>query len=423
MKKVQLFIVGAGNRGFAYAEYARMHPEQAVITGVAEPRDYYRNKMAAEHNIPPEHVFKDWREAVDKEKFADAVIIATQDTQHTDPAVTFSEKGYHMLLEKPMSTRPEECRKITSTVLKNNTIFAVCHVLRYTNYTQRLKEIIASGAIGRIVSMQHLEPVGYWHHAHSFVRGNWRKENEASFMLLAKSCHDIDWIQYIMDSRCTAVSSFGSLMHFRQENKPAKAADRCTECGCEPECPYSAKKIYLSRAQEGNFEWPLDTITSDLTVAGIEKAIETGPYGRCVYACDNDVVDHQVVDMRFENETTVTFTMTAFTEMCDRRTRIFGTKGELYGDGKSIEYYDFLTNQRHKENVSALDGDISSGHGGGDYNLMKNFVTAVAQNDRSRILSGPTETLESHTLIFAAEKARIENCVVSIPCLDVPDLL
>jgi predicted dehydrogenase len=292
----------------------------------------------------------------------------------------------------------------------------VCHVMRYTGYTQALKALVDSGAIGEIVSIQHLEPVGYWHQAHSFVRGNWRNTQESSFMLLAKSCHDLDWIRYIIGERCLSVSSFGSLKHFKQSEKPAAAgsAKRCLHCAYEPECPYSAKKIYLGRLAQGQLGWPVNVLTPEPTIESVTAALAQGPYGRCVYECDNDVVDHQVVNMLFENGKTATFTMTAFNKANHRKTRIFGTRGEIYGDGETLEHFDFLTDQTRIINTETGDSSILGGHGGGDYGLMDRFVRAVAENDPSRILSGAQESLETHRMVFAAERARLENTVVNL---------
>ncbi len=415
MNPVKLLIIGAGGRGGGYATYAAEHPDLAKVVGVAEPRDFYRNRLIETHNIPSENVFTDWRAAAERQRLADAVIIATQDNMHADPAVAFAGKGYHMLLEKPMAPNEGDCRRIVSAAVENKIIFAVCHVMRYTAYTLRLKAVIDSGAIGEVVSLQHFEPVGYWHQAHSFVRGHWGNEAKSSFMLLAKSCHDLDWISYIMDARCLKVSSFGSLYHFRKESKPAGAADRCLECPVEADCPYSAKKIYLGMLERGNKGWPVDVLTPDVTPEGITQALRDGPYGRCVYECDNDVVDNQVVNMLFEGGRTASFTMTAFNEAGHRKTRIFGTRGEIYGDGSKITLFDFLTDKTEVIDTEAADASILGGHGGGDYGLMKRFIAAVASNDQSKILSGPAETLESHLMVFAAERARRENSVVDVP--------
>ncbi|TFG30011.1 Gfo/Idh/MocA family oxidoreductase [Candidatus Thorarchaeota archaeon] len=414
MKSIEIIVAGAGDRGSVYASYAKEHPERAKIVGVAEPRDYYREKMAAEYNILPENVFTDWKDIAKRPKFADAVIISTQDRLHKDPAIAFAKKGYHILLEKPMATDEKSCREITKTVLSKKVLFAVGHVLRYTKYTQHLKGIIDSGLIGDIISIQHLEPVGFWHQAHSFVRGNWRNENESSFMLLTKACHDIDWIRYIVGKQCKTVSSFGSLTHFKRENKPTIAGDNCLECDYEPQCPYSAKRIYLSLVKHGKLGWPVSVVTTDRTVAGVIKALREGPYGRCVYECDNDVVDHQVVNMEFVDGETATFTMTAFTKARPRETRIFGTRGEIYGNGMKIQVFEFLTGRSEIIDISDEGPESLADHGGGDYGLIDAFVSAVADNDSTKILSGPEETLESHLMTFAAEKSRLERKVIDI---------
>lgn len=414
MKPVELIIAGAGNRGTVYASYAKVHPKRAKVVGVAEPRDFYREKMAKEHNIPEENVFTNWKDLAKKDKFADAVIIATQDHMHKGPALAFAKKEYHILLEKPMAPDEKGCKEITKAVLSKKIIFAVGHVLRYTRYTQKLKSIIDSGFIGDVISIQRLEPVGYWHQAHSFVRGNWRNEKESSFMLLTKSCHDLDWIRYVIGKKCKTVSSFGSLTHFRSENKPENAGINCMECDYEPQCPYSAKRIYLNLFERGKTGWPVNVITTELTKGAIIRAIRNGPYGHCVYDCDNDVVDHQVVNMEFEGGETASFTMTAFTKARQRETRIFGTKGELYGNGTKIQVYSFLTGAREIIDTSDENPASLEDHGGGDYALIDAFVSAVAENDPSIIHSKPEETLETHLMTFAAERSRKEGKTISL---------
>lgn len=416
MKPVNYIIIGAGSRGTGYATYALAHPDRADVVGVAEPRETARMRLFAQHDIPPENIYTDWQEVAAREKFADAVVIATQDAMHTEPAIALAKKGYHLLLEKPMAPTAEECKRIVAAVKANNVILAVGHVLLYTSYTQTLKKTLDDGAVGEIVSIQHLEPVGYWHQAHSFVRGNWRNEAESSFMLLAKSCHDLDWIRYIMGEKCKSVSSFGALKHFRRAEKPPEAGDarRCLDCAYEPKCPYSAKKIYLGRLAQGKTGWPTNVLTFDVTMEGVTEALRTGPYGRCVYECDNDVVDNQVVNMFFEGGKTASFTMTAFNQAAPRRTCIFGTRGEIYGDGVKIYLTDFLTDETTVVDTSSPDASILGGHGGGDYGLMSAFINAVANNDPGGLLSGPDETLESHLMVFAAEQARRENRVVNM---------
>lgn len=414
-KPVTVLIIGAGGRGSTYAGFAQLYPERMQVVGVAEPRDFYRERLAQTHTVPPEHVFCDWHAAASRPRLADAVIIATQDLMHIEPALAFASLGYAILLEKPMAPDQAGCRKIFEAVKANQNIFGVCHVLRYTAYTQALKKIIDSGAIGEVINLQHLEPVGYWHMAHSFVRGNWRSQRESSPMLLSKSCHDIDWISYIMGAKCTAVSSFGSLKHFRRNQQPAGASDNCLDCTVEPNCPYSARKIYLGMLAQGITGWPVDVVTPDPTEAKLIEALRTGPYGRCVYACDNDVVDNQVVNLQFAGGQTAGFTMTGFTHMGHRETRIFGSRGELTGDGAVIQHLDFLTDKTQTIDTRLTDeNNAMGGHGGGDFGLMDHFIAAVAKNDPSLILSGPEESYESHRMVFASEQARREHRVVDL---------
>jgi len=416
VKPVKIVIAGAGGRGQGYARYVAEHTDDAQVAGVAEPIDYRRRVVADAHHIPPGHVFTDWKDMARVPKFADAVLICTQDAMHAEPAVAFAKKGYHLLLEKPMAPTADDCKRIVRAVKKAGVIFAVCHVLRYTRYTQQLKALVTSGAVGEVMSLDHLEPVGYWHQAHAFVRGHWRNETESSPMLLSKSCHDLDWIRYILGTRCTSVSSFGSLRHFRRDQKPKGAGKRCTQCKVEPTCPYSTLKIYLrDRFEKGATGWPVGTLVDgEVTREKLTKALRTGPYGRCVYACDNDVVDHQVVNMLFENEATASFTMTAFNRARSRETRIFGTRGELFGNGSVIRHFDFLTDETKEIDTRASAGDITGGHGGGDEGLMHGFIEAVAAGDATKVLSGPDETLETHLMVFAAEEARRKNRVVNL---------
>ncbi len=413
-RPVTVFIAGAGGRGSTYASFALQHPERMKIVGVAEPRDFYRERIAETYDLSDENVFRSWQDAASRARMADVVIIATQDAMHADPTVAFAQQGYAILLEKPMAPSEAESRRIIQAVKDNHNMFGVCHVMRYTAYTQALKQLLNSGAVGDVVSIQHLEPVGYWHMAHSFVRGNWRNAGESSPMLLAKSCHDLDWIRYMIGDTCKSVSSFGSLFHFRREHQPVGASDRCLDCEVEANCPYSARKIYLGKVAQGQTGWPVDVITPEPTVASVTEALRSGPYGRCVYACDNDVVDNQVVNMTFAGGQTAAFTMTGFTHMGHRKTRIFGTRAEVTGDGEVIDYLDFLSDEKHHIDTRMGDTAPLGGHGGGDFGLMDRFIAAVANDDPGLILSGPDESLETHMMVFAAEKARKEHRVVDL---------
>lgn len=416
-KAKRLVIAGCGGRGRGYARFAEQFPERAKIVAIAEPRDYYRNLVGDTHGIPEQHRYRCWTELAAQPCLGDAALVCTQDDMHEEPAVELMQKGYHLLLEKPMAPTADACRRIAGTAKQTGVIFAVCHVLRYTVLTRKVKELLADGVIGDIVSLQRLEGVGHWHQAHSFVRGNWRNEKESSFMLLAKACHDVDWIRYVMGETCQRVQSFGDLHLFRRENQPVGAADRCLDCPAriEATCPYSALQIYIrDRVRQGRVHWPVDVLTSDVTEAGVMKALQDGPYGRCVYACDNDVVDHQVVNMEFAGRRTASLTMTAFNE-CGRKTRIFGTHGSLEISENNIVLDDFRCGKKTTYDTNVLnDNSILSGHGGGDGGLMESFVRALETGDASCILSGADETLESHLMVFAAEKSRRTQKVVDI---------
>ena len=415
---VKLAVIGAGARGFGYATFAKHFPDRLQIVAVADPDEFRRNKFGDFHNVPAEMRFKSYQEFVAQPKMCDAVAICTQDNLHEAPAIACAKCGYHILLEKPMAPTAEACRNIVAAVKEAGVMFAVCHVLRYTKYTEAVRNVIQSGEIGEIMTIQHLEPLGYWHQAHSFVRGNWRNEAESSFMLLAKSCHDIDWLRGIMGKKCTRIQSFGSTRHFLASEKPAGAADRCVDCPqmIESFCPYSAKKIYFrDRLCKGHDKWPVSVLTPVVTKESLDDALKNGSYGRCVYACDNDVVDHQVVNMTFEDGSTAQMLMTGFNFNASRQTRIFGSLGELETDGRFVKVRHFLDDsERVIDTAVTNDGGILTGHGGGDFGLMQNFVEAVASGDQSLILTGIDETLESHLMVFAAEKSRREGIVCDI---------
>jgi predicted dehydrogenase len=406
---VSILIIGAGSRGSGYAEWVLRHPDRARVVGVAEPRAGRRDRLAAAHGVGAGNVVADWTELASRDKFADAVLICTQDSMHAAPAKAFAALGCHILLEKPMAPDEQSCREIVAAAEQARVMLGVGHVLRYTPYTQALKEVVDSGQLGDIHSVQHLEPVGFWHQAHSFVRGNWRRGDLSTPMLMAKSCHDMDWLQYVLGQRASRVSSFGRLSHFTPANRPEGAADRCLDCSVsvEASCPYSAVRLYRGLLEEGSHRWPLNVIVDDFTPSAVTAALREGPYGRCVYACDNDVVDHQVVSLEYPSGATAVFTMTAFTEGATRSTRLFGSRGELSGDGKTIQVYDFLTRTWREIPVPAA----ASGHSGGDAGLMDAFVAAVASGNPDLIRSGARESLASHLTVFAAERARLNGTV------------
>jgi predicted dehydrogenase len=344
--------------------------------------------------------------------------VTTQDGDHVGPALAAAAMGYHILLEKPIAPTEAETRAVIEAAEAAGVLLTVCHVLRYTPHTIALRRLLAEGAIGEVQSIEHLEPVGWWHAAHSFVRGNWRNEGLSSPMLLAKSCHDLDWLLAVAGRPCERIASFGSLSYFNRAHQPEGAADRCLECPgqIEQSCPYSAKRIYLGAVERGVTDWPLSVITHDPTREGVMAALADGPYGRCVYACDNDVVDHQVVSLEFAGGLTASFTMTAFTTMRGRNTRLFGSHGEITTDSRVITVDDFRTGERRViETEVDADTGAGGGHGGGDGGLVTAFATALRTGDQGHVLSGSGESLRSHLLVFAAERARHQGTVEVVP--------
>ncbi|MFB7224516.1 Gfo/Idh/MocA family protein [Streptomyces sp. NPDC056227] len=414
-RPLTLAVAGAGARGTGYAALAAAGDVPVAITAVAEPRTHRRAAFAETHAVPVEHRYTDWRELAAAPRLADAVLIALQDAQHVEAAEAFAARGYDILLEKPMATDVAECDRIAEVAEAAGVSLTVCHVLRYTPYTRKLKELLAAGRIGDLVSVQHLEPIGYYHFAHSYVRGNWRRTDLSSFVLLTKSCHDIDWLGHIVDRPVRAVSSFGSLTHFRPEHKPAGAGGRCLSCTVEPDCAYSALKLYPVGLREGGVKRYFTRVVADeLTEAAVTEALESGPYGRCVHDSDNDVVDHQVVNIEYEGGATVSFTLTAFTPLENRQTKIFGSRGQITGDGRTIEIYDFLTDERTVIDTDSGGASAADGHGGGDAGLISAFLRAHHEGRPDLLLSGAAESRDSHRVVFAAEEARLTGQVVRL---------
>jgi predicted dehydrogenase len=382
---------------------------------VADPRTARRDALADQLGVAADSRFDDWRELAALDRFADAVIITTPDREHVGPACRFAELGYHVLLEKPIAPSRAECIEAIDSVEKSGVILAVCHVMRYTAYTDKVKEIVAEGRLGQLVGVVHLEPVGWWHFAHSYVRGNWRRSDLAGPSILTKCCHDLDWLRYIVGRPAVQVSSWGGLHHFTAANQPTGAADRCLDCAVEPDCPYSAPRLYIGCLGDPERErWPLSVVTTDMTETGVRQALRDGPYGRCVYACDNDVADHQVVTIEFEGGVTASLTMSAFTPADRRRTRIMGSRGFLDGDGQRLTLTDFVTGEVEPFDMLGTEVDARGGHDGGDFGVMSAFLDAVSSGDRTSVRTGPRESLESHLMAFAAERSRLTGVPVSV---------
>jgi predicted dehydrogenase len=346
---------------------------------------------------------------------ANFAIIATQDQMHLEPALAMIEKGYNVLLEKPMATTPAECKQITEAAEKKGVGIIVCHVLRFTSFWTTLKGIIDSGAIGKVMSITHMENVGNRHQSHSFVRGNWRKTSEATPMILAKCCHDTDLIQWLIGKSCKKVQSFGSLTYFTKENKPAGAPARCTDgCPHADTCFYNAIKLYYDDKNNTWFRSVIANTVTNPSDEAVMEALRTGPYGRCVYDCDNDVVDHQIVNMEFEDMTTASLSMNAFNKG-GRFIRIFGTEGEItMGEGNWFDVYSFADRQTTQVPIDTIGNSISSGHGGGDVGIMIDAVNYFGNGIASPSVCDIRMSYLSHLIAFAAEESRLTGTVVDL---------
>jgi predicted dehydrogenase len=407
---IEAVLIGAGNRGYeAYGPYALEHPDELRFIAVAEPHEGKRRRFARAHSIPQERQFRTWQDLYAQGQIAEALVNCTLDRMHVESTLPALELGYDVLLEKPMSNTLAGNVRLVQTAERHGRLLMVCHVLRYTAFFSALHDIVASGRLGQIVTVEHRENVAFLHMAHSFVRGNWRNSQVESPMILAKCCHDLDILFWNLGP-VRRLNSFGSLIHYRPENAPAGAPERCTDgCPVEEECPWYAPRQYL-HSYTG---WPVSVISTDTSLAARKRALETGPYGRCVYHCDNDVVDHQTVNMEFETGATGVLFMHGHSHEEGRTMRYDGTRATLrgkfgYAMGGSIEIHDHLTGRIERLDPQAGD----SGHGGGDAGVMSAFVSAL--RDKGTAPTGARGSLESHLMAFAAEEARLEGSVVSM---------
>ena len=399
-------MIGAGSRGIgAYGFYAARNPEDIRFVGVADPDPVRRGYFAQMHGIGSEAQFPGYEELLSRPKFADACFVCTQDNMHFIPATKAMEKGYHVFLEKPMAVDPVECIRLAATAQRFGIELMIGHVLRYTPFFAKIKQVVASGAIGKLMTIQHNENVSYWHQAHSYVRGNWGNSRRSSPMILAKSCHDLDLLLWFAGSDPVKVASFGSLSYFKSANAPASAPGYCLDgCPVAETCPYFAPKVYLAAP-----DWMKLPVSNDMSDASLLRALAKGPYGRCVYRCDNDVVDHQVVAIEFAGGLTAAFTMTAFTHENTRTIKLMGTRGEIRGHMEKgiLELYTF---GKDEPEVIATENP-EYGHGGGDYGIMKAFVGLVASG-LNKDVADAGQSVTAHLLAFAAEQARVTGATV-----------
>ena len=406
MKQLKLGLIGAGERGAnCYAPYALKYPAEVKFVCVAEPLKARRDVFADAHGIGEAGRFSDWHEMLEQSGELDGVIVATQDRQHYEPAMAAIEKGLNLLLEKPMAETAEKTKEIVDAAGEKGVLLMVCHVLRHTPFFRAVKKVIDEGKIGKIQSIHHIENIGFWDYAHSYVRGNWRSSDETTPMIVAKCSHDTDILNYLLDGkRCTKISSFGSLSWFRPENAPEGAAKRCEDCIHNKSCMYSAYKYLEDRKLRQNFR---DIIKRTDDNDEFLKYMLTTPYARCVYHCDNNVADHQVVMMEYEGGVTASWQASAFTMDTARQTKIMGTAGEIEG---SIDEDRFIIRDFASGNETTVEVHIPKTlHSGGDECIMETFTNALRNPGEKNLMYSAKLSLQGHVMAYAAEESRMKG--------------
>ena len=416
MKELKVILIGAGGRGKRYTDVMK---EQGgfKLVGIAEPVEALREELRELHGVDPANCFESWEQILAQPRFADIAVIATMDRMHVAPTLKAIELGYDLLLEKPIAPTPEECAAVLAHAKKYGVKVMVCHVLRYSPFFLQLKSILESGLVGEVMSVEHIEAVGNLHQSVSFVRGRWGNEGRSSSMLLQKCCHDLDILQWLLGKDCKKIQSFGKRTHFRAENAPEGAPERCMD-GCPhfDTCCYNAYKIYVDKEKLSRH----DSMLPNPTKEDMLRVLETTQLGKCVYKCDNDVVDHQTVNMEFEDDITVTMTMSAFTKG-GRRIHIMGTKGELWGNmsrkDAPFEFYDFEAKETRVLDVRLeIEGDnIKTGHGGGDAGIVDALYRYATGELTADEVSEIGISVKNHMLVFAAEESRRTDTVVEVP--------
>lgn len=415
-RKTTVAVAGCGSRGMDTYTRALLDMKDTVqIVACADINPEKLAGMRALCGLTEAQCYSSAEEMLRQPRLADVMLICTPDRCHYEEAKAALMLDYDLLLEKPIAPFAEQCRELSDLALERGRKVVVCHVLRYTAFYQKIKELMDSGILGEIQSIQALEKVCYWHQAHSFVRGNWRNEDLSSCMILQKCCHDMDIFLWLTGKHCRYVSSFGSLRHFRADMAPEGAGERCISCAHAENCPYNAVKFYLEQLEEDGNDWPQNVVAFEPTKEKLLTALRDGPYGRCVYHCDNNVVDHQVVNLELEDGLTVNFTMSAFTAHGGRTIRVMGALGELDCDMKANTIRVMRFGQPDEViDVRTLTDDFS-GHGGGDVRLVREFIGLVrGELPLSGTLTSIDRSVESHLVALAAEEARVQHSVVAL---------
>lgn len=415
MSYIKVAVIGAGSRGrHAYGKYILDNQDKIRYVAVVEPDYDKRIALAKEHNIPKEMCFENEDGFYELGKVCDAVIVSHQDKQHYNTTIKALNLGYDVLLEKPMTPDAKECMDLEACAKENGVNLMVCHVLRYTKFFEKIKQLVEEKVIGDLVGFDHRENIGHYHMAHSFVRGNWRNATETSPLILAKTCHDMDIITWLVDDECTAVYSSGDLSYFNKNNAPEGSSKKCLDCKFKEECIFSAKKVYLDRC---NDVWPINTLCANPTYDNVKEILDTTSYGTCVWKVDdNDVCDNQVSVLEFKNGVRGTFTVTAFTNNQFREISLFGTKGSIYASGLTNE----IIIRRHMidENAETCTyvvkpERIIGGHNGGDIGLMDDFVRLVSGTTKE-VRTCVEQSIQSHIMSYACEKSRVEKRRIEI---------
>lgn len=404
METKKLAILGFGQRGRGYANFAKNNPDKFEVSAVIE-NDAGRLNMAKEE-YPNAQLYSDYKDFIKDKVSADIVAICTQDDQHKEHSIAMMAAGYDLLLEKPIANNKKDCEEIYKASVKYGSKVMVCHVLRYSPFYSAVKKVIDSGELGEVITINASENVGYYHQAHSFVRGPWRNKEMSSPMILAKCCHDMDIIRYLMGEKCVSVNSYGSLFYFNGNHAPEGSTQYCSECPNADTCLWNAQKLYTTE----DYLWTTGYFVKRVGESKEEvlRDLKGSQYDKCVFKNDNDVVDHEVTIMQFANGKTACHTMTAFSQKVYRDLKVHGTKAELYGlmekNAFEIRYFGKET----KKVTIDLSAVNSGGHNGSDYYMM-NSVYKTLNGEKAAGITYLDVSLESHLMCFAAEKSRLNK--------------
>lgn len=422
-RPITAIIVGAGHRSFVYSELAKTNPEMLKIVGVADPNPIRRKKAMDYFGFKEDMCFENAEELAKKGKLADTVINGTMDEQHLETAVPLLDAGYDMLLEKPFAPNEEEMRQIVNCAKKNNSKVMICHVLRYTPFYYAIKERIVNGEIGDIINIQTTEHVSYHHLSTSYIRGKWANSDKChTSMLLAKCCHDLDIIMWMMsETKPKQISSFGGKFQFKPENAPKEAGTICMkDCPLADTCVYSTKRLYIDHPDRWAF-YVWDALEGKKNVTIEDKIAlmkSDSPYARCIYKCDNNVVDHQSVLINFESGATGTHNMVGGSAEPRREIHIIGTKGEIFGNFEESKFTVLKIDpspDAHNEECDVEEVDLRvtgdmvgayGGHGGGDERLAADFVKFIRGEKPSLACTSIFDSVAGHLSVYLADKSR-----------------